>query len=127
MTRTQRLLLGLLLLLPLGCAGPDYAGGPSRDQPHGYVSPGSDVSLWRVDGFDTFSRNSEIKVAPGLHQLKIRIEFPIDNESAHPYEYRDISLRVENKHVYILRRKELEGEIDLGPPYELEISEQVIQ
>lgn len=119
---TSRICLAAWLLVTLlGCNGPDYAGGPTADDPHGTIDPDNDVSIWRIDGFDTLSRNSEIRVAPGLRRVKVRIEFPIESESATPFEYREIDLRVEEGHLYAIRRKEIETEIDLGPPYELEI------
>lgn len=116
-----RTCLAAVLAALLGCAGgPDYEGGPTSEQPHGIVDAERDVTIWRVDGFDTYTRNS-VRVAPGLRRIKVRIEFPIDNESAVPYEKREISLKVEPGHLYELARKEVDTEIDLGPPYELEI------
>ena len=103
-----RTCLAAVLAALLGCAGgPDYEGGPTSEQPHGIVDAERDVTIWRV--------------APGLRRIKVRIEFPIDNESAVPYEKREISLKVEPGHLYELARKEVDTEIDLGPPYELEI------
>jgi hypothetical protein len=109
----------LACLLPLGCGGPSYAGGPTDEQPHGVVIPGLDVTIWRVDGRDTDTRTGSLLLEPGRRRLKVRIDFPIDDESPIPFEYRDLDLDVEAGHVYRIDRAE--GEL---PPYELNVSEQ---
>lgn len=113
------LLGGWLLALCSGCGGPAYAGGPSADEPHGLVIPGDDVTLWRVDGHDVVSRSSAIEVAPGQRTIKARLEFPIDDESAKPFEYYDVPLYVEAGHRYLLQRQ---GD-DALPPYQIEVLE----
>jgi hypothetical protein len=128
MSWTARFVTCVFLASLVGCvSGPDYAGGPTSEQPHGIVDPDRDISIWRVDGFDTLSRNSAILLEPGLRRVKIRIEFPIDSEAAQPFEYRELNLRVEANHLYELSRKEIESEYDLGPPYEVEIRDYVMR
>lgn len=115
-------LLALLLALALsliGCGGPSYAGGPTEEEPHGLIVPGLDVTIWRVDGADTDTRTGALRVAPGLRKLKVRIDYPIDDESAIPFEYQDLDLQVEEGHVYRIDRTE-----EVIPPYHLNVTEQ---
>ena len=118
MLRAALALLALVLLLTPGCGGPSYAGGPDAEQPHAVVVPGTDVTIWRVDGFDTDTRTGSLRVAPGRRRLKVRIDFPIDDESPVPFEHRDLELEVVAGRTYVIDRAE--GEI---PPYELKVSE----
>lgn len=116
--RTALVLLVLALILG-GCGGPSYSGGPSDEQPHGWVIPGPDVTVWRIDGKDTYSRGGTQLVEPGRRKLRVRIEFPIEDEgSGPPHEYKNIELDVKAGHSYFLERKESEF-----PPYELKVTE----
>lgn len=118
--RLPRLLWGgLLCLLLSGCGGPSYAGGPTEEEPHGVVVPGLDVTIWRVDGFDTETRTGALLVAPGLRKLKVRIDYPIDNESPVPFEYQDLELQVDEGRIYRIDRTEEDF-----PPYHLNVTEQ---
>lgn len=115
MTTRLRPLLALLALVVLvaGCAGgPSYAGGPTEEEPHALVIPGEWVSLWRVDDWDVPSRTSAAYVAPGRRRLKVRYEFPIDNESHRPYEYEVLTLDLEAGRTYLIERT---GEGQFGP------------
>ncbi|MCO5166812.1 MAG: hypothetical protein M9894_10660 [Planctomycetes bacterium] len=110
--------LALTLAALAGCVGgPSYAGGPTEEEPHGVVIPGDDVFLWAVDGQDVPSRRSKAYVEPGARRLKVRINYPIDNESATPYEYKDVVINVEDGRAYLIERK---GEGQFGP-YEVEV------
>jgi hypothetical protein len=111
--------LALACSLPLlaGCAsGPDYAGGPSSDEPFGVVDPGRDINLWRVDGHDVDSRSGPTKLEPGRRLLKVRIEADIADDTPTPKELRDVVLHVEEGVLYTIDRKP--GEL---PPWELDI------
>ena len=108
--------LGALLLS--ACAGPDYAGGPVGDEPYGVISPGSEVTVWQVDGYATEDRNFDVRVAPGLRTLRVRIEHPIESDSAKPYEYRQMTLSVEEGVHYLLDRRP-----GPYPPYEIVVRE----
>lgn|SRR5690606_36851871 len=113
------LALALSLLLLGGCGGPSYGGGPSDEMPHGRVVPGPDVTVWRIDGKDTYSRSGTQLVEPGRRKLRVRVEYPIDDEgSGPPYEYKDLDLKVEAGRTYYLERGE--GEF---APYELKVTE----
>ncbi|MBX3472399.1 MAG: hypothetical protein KF878_36570 [Planctomycetes bacterium] len=120
MTTTRLLAAALALTLATlsGCVGgPSYAGGPTEEEPHGLVIPGDDVFIWAVDGRDVSSRRNKTYVEPGHRRLKIRFNYPIDNESANPYEFKDLDLNVEDGRAYLIERK---GEGQFGP-YELEV------
>ena len=111
------LALGPLLLALAGCSsGPDYAGGPSSEDPYGVVDPGRDVNLWRVDGHDVASRSGPTKLAPGRRVLKLRIEADIASDDQFPKELRDVTLYVEQGMLYTIDRKP--GQY---PPWELDI------
>jgi len=105
------------LLAGAGCAGPDYAGGPGAEDPHGEVVAADDIHLWRVDGKVVSSR-SAVRVAPGSHVVQVRIEYPISSESAEPHELRDVPITVEEGRVYYVVR--VRDELEM-PPYELEV------
>ncbi len=121
MSRRPPIAVTLLpLLAPLlglaGCvSGPDYRGGPSSDEPHGWVSPGADVSVWKVDGQQTATRNFTLKVAPGRRRLLVRLQHPIESEDAEPYDWIDLPLHVDEGRVYYLDVKQ---PADL-PPYQV--------
>lgn len=111
--------LVLLTLFGSGCAsGPDYAGGPSSEDPHGVVSPGDGITIWAVDGYATASRAFSVMVAPGRRKLKVRLEHPIESEAWAPFEYKTLTFEVEQGVTYYLSRKESEF-----PPYEIEVKE----
>lgn len=105
-------LSGALLTLAGCVGGPSYAGGPTEEEPHALVIPGDDVTIWRIDDRDVPSRSSKAYVAPGRHRLRVRYNFPIDNESATPYDWEDLNLTFEAGRVYLIER---EGEGQFGP------------
>ncbi len=103
----------LALVVLAGCVGgPSYAGGPTEEEPHALVIPGEDVTIWRVDDQDVPSRSSTAYVAPGRHRIKVRYNFPIDNESSKPYDFEELNLTLEAGRVYLIERT---GEGQFGP------------
>ena len=118
MTTRAMLALGIVLLLAGCVGGPSYAGGPREDEPHAVVIPGEDVTIWAVDGYDVPSHSSTAYLAPGRRKLRVRIEFPIENESPTPYEYKEMDVTVEDGDVILLSRS---GGEDAFGPYDVEV------
>jgi hypothetical protein len=120
----RRTLAGLVLaLLPLlaACSTvPSYSGGPTKDDPYAIVTPGDRVSVWAVDGKNAKNRLGDTYVSPGVHTIKVRVEYTVDYEGEGNYEWRDVPLdAVEGEH-YVLIAKPDGGDganhFDL-PPY----------
>lgn len=118
-----RLLPPLLLLLLAGCvAAPDYAGGPTSEEPYGVIDPGTDITLWQVDEHDVQTRSGPIRVAPGRRMVKLRIEADIADETPTPWEYRTVPLAIEEDMLYTIDRRP--GEY---PPWELDIRQRSLR
>src|SRR2546423_4059992 len=113
-----------LVMVAAACTTvPSYEGGHDRDSPHGIVQGEGEVILWSVDGKSSFEHFGENYVAPGSHALKFRVDYPMDDESQHPYEYVEYPLTIEAGHRY---RVFLKGE-QKGPPYTLDHKETKIR
>ena len=100
-----------------GCAGPSYSGGPEGDDPAATVIPGSDITIWAVDGQPTNAHSSAISVAPGPRVFRLRVEWAIEDDSPTPHDYREFPLRVEAGVTYRFDRKPTPR-----PPYEVVVS-----
>lgn len=110
-TITTAILLGCLLAL-CGCGGgPSYAGGPTEEEPHALIVTGEDVSVWKIDGWDTYTRQGALYVEPGTRSLWLRVANPIEFEGeAHRWE-NAYKVRVEAGRAYTIYR----GESDFPP------------
>jgi hypothetical protein len=114
MTRRRAPALALLLALPLGgcTAGPSYSGGPTEDDPHATLLSDDDMSVWRVDGWDTYTRTGEIYLEPGRRKLHVRMQYPVESEAQVPWEMKDLDVVAHDGEVLLLRRT---GEGEHGP------------
>ena len=110
--------LAVVGLEVLGCSSaPSYEGGPTADEPYAIVQPEDNCKMWAIDGKPAFSRLGETYASPGNHVFRFRIDYPIEDESQHPFEYVDYSLTVEAGKRY---RVSVAGNYDKGPPYTLD-------
>jgi hypothetical protein len=115
----RSLLAVLVLLAAAGCSGmPSYEGGPQKGEPYGIVQPEGEVKTWAIDGKPAYNRDSETYASPGDHTFRFRVDYPMDNEEQHPFEYIDFPLAVVEGHRY---RIAISGEYEKGPPYSLRI------
>jgi hypothetical protein len=112
MNRRAPLLLSGLLALGGCVGGPSYSSGPTEDDPHATVVPGDDVSVWRVDGWDTYSRTGEVYLEPGHRRLHVRFQYPIESEAQVPWEWKDVDVECKDGDRFLLRRT---GEGEHGP------------
>lgn len=123
--RTKRALSGAVALalgcLLSGCQGVYYGGPEDSDEPHAVVRPGVDLTIWAVDGQPTTRHSFEVLVAPGRRRIGVRIEHPVESESATPFERKDVLIDCKDGVTYHLERKV--GRESVGPPYEVSISE----
>jgi hypothetical protein len=97
---------------------PSYEGGPSSGDPYAIIQPEADVKMWKVDGKPAFNKDGETYAAVGNHTFTFRVDYPMDSEEAHPFEYIDLPLSVVEGHRY---RVGIKGEYEKGPPYALEV------
>lgn len=123
--RTKRALSGAVALalgcLLSGCQGVYYGGPDDSDLPHALVRPGVDVTIWAVDGQPTTRHSFEVLVEPGRRRVSVRIEHPVESESATPFERKDVLIDCKDGVAYHLERKI--GPDTLGSSYEVSISE----
>ena len=104
------IVFGVLILA--GCGGPpSYAGGPTEGQPYSLIVTGADVSVWKVDGWDTYTRTGESYVEPGARSLWLRVQNPIEHEGEPHRWVKAYKVRVEEGRAYLLYR----GESDFPP------------
>ena len=96
-----------------------HEGGPTAEEPHGIINPGDDVYILGVDGKRTSTRNFSVRVHPGERILRLRVQYPIANDSNKPQEKVDKTLNVEDGVEYRIDRI---GESEF-PPYELKVTE----
>jgi hypothetical protein len=96
---------------------PSYEGGPDDDQPYAIVQPEDNVKLWAIDSKPAFNRDVASYVAPGDHVLKFRVDYPMHDESQHPFEYLEVTTTLEEGCRY---RFFVRGEYEKGPPYALD-------
>ncbi len=92
-----------------------------KSDPYGIVQPEGDVKLWAVDGKPAFNRDDETYAAPGNHTFRFRIDYPMDSEEMHPFEYIDFPISVVEGHRYRVGVKGGEGDYLKGPPYSLDV------
>lgn len=104
-TRLRLALLAFALALCGGCASPDYAGGPTRDDPHAWLDPGPDVTIRAVDGRSAGYANFSIRVAPGLRNVRVRLEHPIESDDQYPFDEVDVTIRAEEGRRYLIDRE----------------------
>ena len=82
------------------------------------LEAGTGISLWAV-GEHRVSSRLAVRVAPGAHWVRVRIEYPIDDDAAKPYEFTRVRIQAREGSCYTLSRAP--GEY---PPYEVEITEE---
>jgi hypothetical protein len=120
----MRLSRWTLLLAPLavsiGCSSvPSYEGGPEKGDPYGIVQPEGEVKLWAVDAKPAFNKDTETYSSPGNHTFRFRIDYPMDSDEIHPFEYIDLAINVVEGHRYRVGIKG--GDYEKGPPYSLDV------
>jgi hypothetical protein len=123
--RTLLVLIGLVVMTSCSAA-PSYTGGPTLDEPYGVVTPIDRVSLWKIDGKNTRSRNGESYLSPGAHTLKCRVEYTVEYEGEGNFEWKDVPIEVKDGTQYFLVAKPEgavgERTLDL-PPYMVVVEE----
>ncbi|MCA8924462.1 MAG: hypothetical protein KDD82_21810 [Planctomycetes bacterium] len=114
-------LVGALLVATALCGcvgGPSYVGGPTEEQPHALLYTGEDVSVWKVDGWQTYDRTGALYLEPGARTLRLRVQNPVDYDGPGIFWIRAYQIRVEEGHSYLIFR----GESDF-PPWPVEFQE----
>lgn len=111
--------LASLLLVAIGCSSaPSYEGGPTKDEPYGIVQPEGELKMWAIDNKPAFNKDTETYASPGNHTFRFRIDYPMNSEEQHPFEYQDMAITVVEGHRY---RVGIRGDFEKGPPYTLEV------
>lgn len=100
----------LALTLSGGCTGVYYGGPDDEDQPHAWIRPGLDITIWSVDGQPTTRHSFEVMVAPGRRKIRVRVEHSMDSESGTPFERQTLVLDCKDGMTYHLERKPGEGQ-----------------